>query len=246
MLHEGDKLRATLFGKMVSDLYIDPQSAVTIKKALAKYKPGSPFGILHTICSTPDMPLLYLRQSDYKWIEEYYDEKKDEMLLEPPDDLGQYELFLSGVKTAKLIDDWLAETQENDIAESFGVGPGDIRNKVDIAEWLVHATGRMSEIFCEDAVEELAELRARVRYGIRPDLLELVKLKGIGRVRARMLHDRGCKTLEDLRNTSYDRLKQIPSVGEAVARSIKYQLGQGERGTPVEVEEAQTSLKDYR
>ena len=245
MLHDGENLRATLFGKMVSDLYIDPQSAVIVKNALAKYKPGSSFGILHTICSTPDMPLLYLRQSDYKWIEEYYDEKKDKMLIEPPADLGQYEIFLSEIKTAKLIDDWLAETHENDISEAFGIGPGDIRNKMDVAEWLVHAAGRMSQIFYEDAAKELSELRSRVRYGIRPELLELVKLKGVGRVRARMLYDRGYKTLEDLRNTSYDRLKQIPAVGEAVARSIKNQLGQSERGMPAEVEEAQTSLKDY-
>ena len=128
----------------------------------------------------------------------------------------------------------------------FGVGPGDIRNKMDMAEWLIHAIARLSEIFNKDAVAELTELRTRIRYGIKPELLDLVKLKGIGRVRARMLFDRGYKTLEDLRNTSYDRLKQIPTIGEAVARSIKSQLGQSERGMPEEVEEAQTSLKDYR
>ena len=246
MLHTEERLRATVFGKMVSDLYVDPQSAVIVRDALTKYRPGSAFGMLHAICSTPDMSLLYLRQSDYQWIEDYYDERKDRMLIEPPDDLGQYEIFLSEVKTARLIDDWLAETHENDIAEVFGVGPGDIRNKMDIAEWLVHAAGRMSEVFNKDAADELIELRRRIRYGIRPELLDLVKLKGIGRVRARMLHDRGYKTLEDLRNTSYDRLKQIPTVGEAVARSIKNQLGQSDRGMPEEVEEAQTSLKDYR
>ena len=246
MLHPEDKLRATLYGKVVSDLYIDPQSAVIIKNTLARYKPGSSFGVIHAICSTPDMPLLYLRQSDYQWIEEYYDERKDKMLIEPPDDLGQYEIFLSEVKTAKLIDDWMTEIHENDIAEAFGVGPGDIRNKIDVAEWLIHAAGRLSEIFSKEAVDELVELRTRIRYGVRSDLMELVKLKGIGRVRARMLHDRGYRTLEDLRNTSYDRLRQIPTVGEAVARSIKNQLGQSEPGMPAEVEEAQTSLKDYR
>jgi helicase len=227
MLHDEEGLRATLFGKMVSDLYIDPQSAVAIREAFARYKPGSTFGVLHAI-------------------EDYYEEKKESMLIESPDDLGNYEFFLSEIKTAKLIDDWLTEVHENDIAEAFGVGPGDIRNKIDIAEWLVHAAGRLSELFCKQAVDELSELRSRVRYGIRPELLELVKLKGIGRVRARMLYDRGYKTLEDLRNASYDRLKQIPSVGEAVARSIKDQLGQRERGMPEEVEDAQTSLKDYR
>ena len=246
MLHNEEGLRATLFGKMVSDLYVDPQSAVIMRDALAKYRSGRAFGVLHAICSTPDMPLLYLRQSDNDWVEEYLDERKDRMLIDPPDDLAQYEIFLSEVKTARLIDDWLTEIHENDIAEVFGVGPGDIRNKMDMAEWLVHAIARLSEIFNKDAAAELIELRTRIRYGIKPELLDLVKLKGIGRVRARMLFDRGYKTLEDLRNTSYDRLKQIPTIGEAVARSIKNQLGQSERGMPEEVEEAQTSLKDYR
>jgi helicase len=192
------------------------------------------------------MPLLYLRQSDNDWVEEYLDERKDRLLIDPPDDLALYEIFLSEIKTARLIDDWLAEIHENDIAEVFGVGPGDIRNKMDMAEWLVHAIARLSEIFNKDAAAELTELRTRIKYGIKPELLDLVKLKGIGRVRARTLFDRGYKTLEDLRSTSYDRLKQIPTIGEAVARSIKNQLGQSERGMPEEVEEAQTSLKDYR
>jgi len=246
MLREEDSLRASLFGKMVSDLYIDPQSAVMLRDALAKYRSGREFGVLHAICSTPDMPRLYLRQSDNDWIEEYLDEHKDRMLIEPPDDLAQYEMFLSEVKTARLLDDWLGEVHENDIAENFGIGPGDIRNKMDMAEWLVHATARLSEIFNKDATSELLELRTRIRYGIKSELLDLVKLRGIGRVRARMLHDRGYRSIEDLRNTSYDRLKQIPSIGEAVARSIKSQLGQSERGIPVEVEDAQKSLKDYR
>lgn len=246
MVHKEDVLRATLFGKMVSDLYIDPQSAVIIREALGKYVTGREFGVLHAISSTPDMPLLYLRQSDYGWVDEFLDERKDQMIIEPPGDLAEYEIFLAKVKTAKLVDDWLSEIHENAITEFFGVGPGDIRNKMDMAEWLMHATARLSEIFNEDAVPRLRELRTRVRYGIKPELLDLVKLKGIGRVRARTLFDRGYRSLEDLRNASYDRLKQIPSIGEGVARSIKNQLGQAERGMPEKVEESQTLLKDFR
>ena len=246
MVHKEESLRATLFGRMVSDLYIDPQSAVRIRDAVRNFRKGREFGILHAICSTPDMPLLYLRQSDIDWIEEYLDERRDSLLVDAPSDLAQYELYLSEIKTARLVDDWLGEVHENDIADVFGVGPGDIRNKMDMAEWLVHATARLSEIFNKDATVDLAELRTRIRYGIRPELLNLVKLRGIGRVRARALHDRGYRSIEDLRTTSYDRLKQIPGIGEAVARSIKNQLGQSERGMPELVEDAQTSLKDYR
>jgi len=246
MVHENEPLRATMFGKCVSDTYIDPQSAVIIRDALTKYGPGKSFGVLHAVCSTPDMPLLYLRQSDYSWIEDFESEVNGQLLVEPPSDLTKYEFFLAEIKTAKLLSDWMSEVHENDIAESFGIGPGDIRNKMDIAEWLIHSTARLAEIFNKDSVDDMILLRTRARYGIKDELLELVKLKGIGRVRARALHDRGYKNFEDLRLTSYDRLKQIPTIGEAMAKAIKRQLGQSERDIPEDVEEDQRSLADYR
>jgi helicase len=246
MVTEGEELRATSFGKRVSDLYIDPKSAVVLRDALKKYKDGHEFGLLHAVCATPNMRLLYLRQSDYEWIDEYLDSVKDELLIEPPSDLARYEIYLSEVKTAKLVRDWISETPENEVAEGFGIGPGDIRNKMEMAEWLMHATARLSGLFNEEAVRPASELSVRVMYGIRPELLELVKLRGIGRVRARALYDRGIRGLEDLRNTSYDRLKQIPTVGEAVAGHIKAQLGQSDPVMPAEPAEGQSSLKDFR
>ncbi|HEX9907431.1 MAG TPA: DEAD/DEAH box helicase [Thermoplasmata archaeon] len=246
MLHDQEELRATLLGKYVSDLYIDPQSAVVMRAALTGFRPGKEFGMLHAICSTPDMTLQYLRQSDYGWIEEFEDGIRDQLLLDPPSDLAKYEFFLAEVKTAKLLNDWMSEVPENSIAEAFGVGPGDIRNRVDVAEWLIHASARLAEIFNREAVGALTELRARAHYGIRPELLELVKLRGIGRIRARTLFDRGYRTLEDLRLVTYERLKQVPAIGESVAKSVKEQLGQSERGMEEERREGQKSLREYR
>jgi len=245
MLHEDEPLRATRFGKAVSDLYIDPKSAVIIRDALRKYEAGKTFGLLHMICATPDMPSLYLRQSDYSWVDEFEDEVKDQLVVEPPSDLAEYELFQAFLKTAKLLNDWISEVHENDIAKAYSVGPGDIRNKMDIAEWLIHASVRLAELFNDQITSEVAELRTRIRYGIKAELLELVKLRGIGRVRARALFDRGYKTVEDLRTTSYDRLKQIPTIGEAVARSVKNQLGQTEPGMTPEPEGGQRTITEF-
>ncbi|HJX04373.1 MAG TPA: DEAD/DEAH box helicase [Thermoplasmata archaeon] len=207
---------------------------------------GKTFGILHAICSVPDMGLLYLRQSDYSWIEDFEVEMSEQLLIEPPSDLGKYEIFLSEIKTAKLLSDWMSEVHENDIAHGFNIGPGDIRNKMELAEWLIHAMARLAGLFNKDALDEIREMRTRIRYGIKGELLDLVKMRGVGRVRARALFDRGIRSIEDLRTTSYDRLKQIPTIGEAVARSIKDQLGQSDPGMPVEIEDEQRSLKDYR
>ncbi len=239
-------LRATPFGKRVSDLYIDPKSAIIMRDALEKYEGGSTFGLLHAICSVPDMPRLYLRKSDYEWTEEFLNEVQDQLIFDPPTDLTQYEGFLSELKTAKLILDWSSEVHENEIADKFGIGPGDIRNKVEMAQWLAHSMRRLSELFNKDARRECDEIVVRIKYGILPELLDLVGLRGLGRVRARALHARGIASIEDLRNTSYDRLKQIPTIGEAVARAIKDQLGQTDPMMPALTEEGQRSLVDFR
>ncbi len=133
MVAEGEALSATGFGRRVSDLYIDPLSAVGLRDALKAHAPGKQFGLVHAACSVPDMPLLYLRRSDYEWVEEFLDEVKGNLLVGPPEDLEEYELYLSTLKTAKMVWDWMSEAHENEIANTFGIGPGDIRNKVELA-----------------------------------------------------------------------------------------------------------------
>ena len=56
IIDSGNEIYATKFGKRVSELYIDPFSAVVIRCAL-KNKPDNltDFGLLHLISNTPDM-----------------------------------------------------------------------------------------------------------------------------------------------------------------------------------------------
>jgi len=246
MVDGEDELRTTRFGKMVSDVYIDPLSAVMMRDALGNYREGAEFGIVHAVCSVPDMTLMYLRRSDYEWVEDFLEEVRGQLLVEPPSDIGKYELFLSEIKTAKIVHDWISEIGESAMEKSYGIGPGDIRSKVELAEWLTHAASRLSAVVNKEASQEVDDIHRRIVYGVKSELLELVKLRGVGRVRARALFNRGIRSLEDLRHTSYDRLKQIPNVGEAVARSIKSQLGQSEPGMPAEeAGNGQRSLQDF-
>ena len=91
------------------------------------------------------------------------------------------------------------EPIELDLEDEWGVQPGDLRGRVEVAEWLLYATRR---ILVED--EDLAsmdreshrtlvgavdEMHRRVRYGCKVDLLGLVALKGVGRTRARQMVD---------------------------------------------------------
>ena len=245
MIEGDDDLKTTSFGKRVSDVYIDPLSAVVIREAIKRYRPGCEFGLIHAVCSSPDMTLMYLRRTDYEWVEEFLDEVRDTLLVETPSDIGRYELFLSEIKTAKVVYDWISEVGESVMEKSYGIGPGDIRNKVELAEWLTHAASRLASLVNREAVDGVEDLHRRIAYGVRGELLELVKLRGVGRVRARALFDRKIRTLEDLRHTSFDRLRQIPNVGEAVARSIKSQLGQTEPGMDDDLVHGQSSLRDF-
>jgi helicase len=69
----------------------------------------------------------------------------------------------------------------------------------------------------------------RVRYGVRRELLDLVKLRGVGRSRARSLFDNGVRTLDDVRELEFGRLARIPKIGDILAKSLKEQVGDSRR-----------------
>ena len=131
---------------------------------------------------------------------------------------------MAEVKTGCLLEDWINEVSEDEIIMKYQVGPGDIHNKVETAEWLLHAMQELARIFNFKAVSPLTKLIVRIRYGCREELLNLVKLYGIGRVRARALFKRGFKSIPDLRKASVSTLAGVPTIGKSIAKSIKEQV----------------------
>jgi len=234
-------LRATFFGKRVSDLYLDPKSAVMMRKALEQFHDGSEFGILHALAATTELQPLYLRQKDYNWTEELLDEKRPELLLEVPDDLTQFEFFLAEIKTASLIFDWMWEKSEEYIEKKFGIGPGDIRNKMEIAEWMAYSMDQLSAIFQPEAHAQMMPIVKRIANGVREELLELVKLRNIGRVRSRILFDNGIRDIAGVRLASVEQLASLPGIGQKLAIQLKQELGQ--KSALREVENAQDDQK---
>ena len=71
-----------------------------------------------------------------------------------------------------------------------------------------------------------AYLMARVEQGVKRELLELVSLRGIGRVRARALYVSGLKTLRDVQRAEVAGISRIPGIGVALAKDVKAQVGQ--------------------
>ncbi len=220
-------LKATLFGKRTSDLYIDPLSAVKMRDHL-KSPLDTDFGHLWAACSTPDMPKLYLRRGDYQWVDEKI---VHEGLTFPVED---YDFMMAEVKTASLLEDWMDERTENEITKRFGVGPGDIRRMTDQGRWLLYSLQELGKLFNKSRVRQLSRLVLRQENGVMEELLELVALRGVGRVRGRALFSKGYKTLRDLQKANTGDLARIPTIGSSLAVKIKAQLGgQGEEEEPL-------------
>ena len=232
--HDGF-LKPTFFGKRTSDLYIDPLSAVKMRDTLRKPR-DDPIFHLWSICTTPDMPKLYLRRGDYAWVEQKIEEAEFTFPIE------DYDFFLAEVKTAALLDDWTAERTEEEVTKKFGIGPGDVRRMTDQAEWLLYSMAELGRIFNKKKVRALTRLTTRVQYGVKEELLELISLRGVGRVRGRALRQHGFKTLRDLQKANPNDLARIPTIGSALAVKIKEQVG-----APVDVRdvEGQAALGDF-
>ncbi len=228
-------LKPTFFGKRTSDLYIDPLSAVKMRDALRKPR-DDPMFHLWSICTTPDMPKLYLRRGDYAWVEQKIEEADFTFPIE------DYDFFLAEMKTASLLDDWMAERTEDEVTKKFGIGPGDIRRMTDQAEWLLYSMAELGRIFNKKKVRALTRLTTRVQYGVKEELLELISLRGVGRVRGRALYQRGFKTLRELQKADPNDLSRIPTIGPSLAVKIKEQVG-----APVDVREVegQAALGDF-
>jgi len=217
---------STLFGSKTSSLYIDPLSALVMKEALEtshKIK-TEPLSYLHAICSTPDMKSLYIKSSD-DWVEEKIERRQNAIITEIPNYYeSEYEWFLSYAKTAFLLEDWINEVPENEIIKKYDIGPGDLYNITETARWLLHAMRELARIYNFNCVPELTELIVRVENGCKRELLNLVQLRGIGRVRARALFNAGFKTISDLRKADIERIARVKTIGKRLAESIKKQV----------------------
>ncbi|MFH1179032.1 MAG: DEAD/DEAH box helicase [Candidatus Bathyarchaeota archaeon] len=228
--YDGDRLKATDFGRRVSELYIDPLTAVVLRDGL---KQGAldvtDFTWLHLICHTPDMrPILRPRRNDMELVETYLEEHRDEIAIHLTEgyDYIDYEESLGEVKTAMVLEAWINEVSENDLLERYNVQPGDRYSAVTNGEWLLYSAHELAKTLgMPESRRHLIELRTRVKHGVSKNLLPLVRLKGIGRVRAQILYNSGYSTHEKLKRADLRQLTALPLIGPRLAKTIKEQVG---------------------
>lgn len=225
---EGERLSATKIGKRVAQLYIDPVSANHLIQNLVESqgkKEMTSFAWIHILLGCLEMyPLLRINKKDWKWIEKTLIMEEAGLLQEPPQSYEfEYEDFLQTVKTAQLFNEWMDERGEDLLLEKFGITPGELKMRLETIDWLLYSAMEFVKLTPNFKWgNEIRKIRTRMHYGVKEELLPLIRVKGIGRVRARRLFDKGIKSTKELREVTISDLSKI--LGPKVANNIKDQL----------------------
>jgi helicase len=221
-------VKSTILGKRISQLYLDPLSAHKLIQNLTKADQTKReyFSYLFNVVNTNEMrPFLNVKDSELDKLDIMIERNKINLAKIPePWDEDYYE-FTAIFKTSMLLDDWLHEKDEESLLESYGVRPGELQYKLNNLDWLLYSCQELSRILkLKESIKILTELRLRAKYGVKKELLTLLKLKGVGRIRARLLHGKGFTDLGKLKNGKFEIIAKL--LGPSVAKSIKEQLGE--------------------
>lgn len=223
-----DLLEATRLGRRVSELYIDPLTAIQIINICEKRpKIATDLGLLQVVCQAYEVPSVPMKRIETHRLERFLEENRDQFFdvpdpCEEPDD---YDLFLDSLKTAIFLKAWIEETGEGELFERFGVEPGDLAVLRERASWIAYSASELMKVVGKrDLTTEFEVLSARVEHGVKEELLPLVALHGVGRVRARNLFNAGYRTIDDLKRASVEELSKVPSIGVKIASLIKSQV----------------------
>jgi helicase len=227
----GDNVYATRFGRRISELYIDPVSGVVIRDALRnRAQILTDLSFLHLVAHTPDMfPKMRPYSSEIDELALFVDQHRSEFMFDVPtewEDRIAYENFLGEAKTAWVLQSWIEEVTEEQLIEQFRVQPGDLYRALDSARWLLYATHELGQLFeHKDILKSLNMVMERIQKGVKAELLPLVRLEGIGRVRARILFNANLKSIDDLKKAPFEQLTSLPMIGPKLAKKIKDQVG---------------------
>ena len=220
IIKKGERYAATEFGKKTSMLYIDPLTATYFRDSVEDISEERThtFGYLHLITNCEEFfPKFSLRQKDYESASLMIENHSSE-LLEP---ISEYDCS----RSVLALQSWITESTELSLSDSLGIESGDMHRMTENADWLIYCLREISKhVERPDLIEELDDLRKRVVYGIQEELLDLVKVKGIGRVRSRILFKHGIKNLDDLRKIPVSKLGDIDKIGSTIADNIKAEL----------------------
>jgi len=233
---------ATELGTITSQLYLKPMSAESLfrrLKLLQKIQTDGPatlivneMSLLYAISLTHEIQGVPFRTAEFDLMTSLYRKFKNhiEMFTFQFDTEENQRVFddMDCLKQTFILNEWINETPEATITETYNIGSGDLSRCVDTAEWMARGIIRFAKLLDDKRLIGLANnLNKRIKYGIKAELLPLISLKGIGRVRARLLYKRGIISLKKIIDTADAELTKIPLISQNLVDSIKQQIRTG-------------------
>lgn len=224
---ENKKLKATRIGKRVSELYIDPLSAKILIDGIEKINEQTKEVLIFQLigCTTEMKYLVNVREKEYEKILSFYYSNLNQFLIDLPNEFDlDFEFYLPSFKLALILDAWINEKSEDEILKEFKVTPGELRGIIEIADWMLYSLHELALLLGKmNILKKIKKLRIRTKYGIKEELIPLIRIEGIGKVRARKLYNHGIKTIEQLRKIPLATLSII--LGPKIAEKVKKIVG---------------------
>jgi helicase len=222
MIADEDGFKPTKFGQKIFWLRIDPRTAFDITTYLEDYVKGNKhtFGFLHMITNLPEFyPQFGVTEKLEEKMEEIHDNFKHEKLY------TEQKLEQDWTKSLLILHHWIDGMTYSDMSEEFNAEPGDIFQIHQNAERLAYIIREIARFWKNQVlVDELDALRQRIRHGVPEKYLDLVRIKNVGRVRAKILYKYNFHDRADLREASLEKLAAIDKIGITIAKSIKLQI----------------------
>lgn len=202
-VHKSNCLTATPLGKRISELYIDPATGHFFVDQLSSGadKNRNVFGLLQMISQAlENEPLPSINRTDAENVQGILEEHLSELLTPAPLPWDpEYEDYIRAAKLACVLYDWINEKSENYVLTAYRMAPGNLRSRISVAEWLAYAAGEIAGIIGQRRkAAQLRVLESRIHHGIKPELMQLASIRGIGRVRARKLWNAGIVSKKDI------------------------------------------------
>jgi helicase len=170
-------------------------------------------------------PLLKVKTKESDAINQFLFENEEHFLMDIPTIYDVlYEDFFDSIKTSMYISDWINETTEDVLLTKYDIRPGEISAKNDMLDWLVYCGVELAKLsgYNPKFTTLLIKLRTRVKYGVKQELLTLLQLKQVGRVRARQLFNAGFTTISSLKKGDQGKISAI--LGSKLTKTVLEQL----------------------
>ena len=222
--NNNNKIEVTRMGKLVNSLYIDPLTGSLFIKFIERIKKKESIDeidLLHVLFCSEEFRHIRTNQKEFQ----KYEEESYELDLSADENIVDYDRFISAIKMAHVMQDWISEKTEKYMEEEYGLLPGEFYNVLENTKWLIYSLNEISKVM-QLRRKDMTDLGIRIKNGIKAELIPLVSVPEIGRVRARKLYSAGIISLKSLKEAGLERLS--PLLGRGVAQKVYSYLHKNE------------------